>query len=416
MGKIITVFSHKGGVGKTTLVHNIGYILANHGKKVLLIDADPQMNLTAAVAGFTDSVSYGETGSEVWLQFLNNYPNLSNFLNLAAQEKEGRLKFYTTKQVYTYKQKHNANTSLGRPAIKAGDKIIFKNGGSIDLLSSSLGFSYTPRGDTPTSLPQMEFYLCNLVMNSANSLTHGLLFNIHRAIRKLKDRYDYILIDTPPSGGSILNGILFFSSDYFMVPVKPDFFSLQAIDGLFDIIRNWKAYLQPWFRSAMQDGFAEPIFLGVAPQMTKRFDIDGSKNAAHVKLWDGRINASVMVFLRGYVFFTKHSDMHNAEIWFKSLYPNSTPYIMRECCHFTGKLRDVAERAAIPVVFLNNAICDEMGETSLFVETTNVACTEEWYLAFRSILAEYTYIAEGLLRIDAANEQLNNATLPPDTH
>ena len=39
----ITVFSHKGGVGKTTLVHNLGYILADKGKRVLLIDADPQM-------------------------------------------------------------------------------------------------------------------------------------------------------------------------------------------------------------------------------------------------------------------------------------------------------------------------------------------------------------------------------------
>ena len=50
MGSIITVFSHKGGVGKTTLVHNLGYILADRGKRVLLIDADPQMNLTSAVA------------------------------------------------------------------------------------------------------------------------------------------------------------------------------------------------------------------------------------------------------------------------------------------------------------------------------------------------------------------------------
>ena len=167
MGKIITVFSHKGGVGKTTLVHNIGYILANRGKKVLLMDADPQMNLTAAVAGFTNPE--GETENNAWLSFLNDYPNLSNFLNLAAQEKADSLKFYSTRQVYTYKKKHNANLALGRQSIKEGDAITFKDNGSIDLLSSSLGFSYTPQGDTPTSLPQMEFYLCNLVMNNANA-------------------------------------------------------------------------------------------------------------------------------------------------------------------------------------------------------------------------------------------------------
>ena len=56
MAKIITFFNHKGGVGKTTLVHNLGFILADKGYKVLLIDADPQMNLTAAIYGLSTSV------------------------------------------------------------------------------------------------------------------------------------------------------------------------------------------------------------------------------------------------------------------------------------------------------------------------------------------------------------------------
>lgn len=58
MTKIITFFNHKGGVGKTTLVHNLGFLLADRGHKVLLIDADPQMNLTAAMYGLSTSVEY----------------------------------------------------------------------------------------------------------------------------------------------------------------------------------------------------------------------------------------------------------------------------------------------------------------------------------------------------------------------
>ncbi|OXM70797.1 MULTISPECIES: ParA family protein [Amycolatopsis] len=51
--RIISFFNHKGGVGKTTLLYNVGMALASHGKRILFVDLDPQANLTSAALSDT---------------------------------------------------------------------------------------------------------------------------------------------------------------------------------------------------------------------------------------------------------------------------------------------------------------------------------------------------------------------------
>lgn len=49
MAQKIALFNHKGGVSKTTTTFNLGWMLASKGKRVILVDADPQCNLTGMV-------------------------------------------------------------------------------------------------------------------------------------------------------------------------------------------------------------------------------------------------------------------------------------------------------------------------------------------------------------------------------
>lgn len=62
--KIISMFNNKGGVGKTTIIWNLGVSLAAMGKNTLLIDFDPQCNLSIATIGYEEFARYLETSRE----------------------------------------------------------------------------------------------------------------------------------------------------------------------------------------------------------------------------------------------------------------------------------------------------------------------------------------------------------------
>jgi cellulose biosynthesis protein BcsQ len=52
MSHVISLFNHKGGVSKTTTTFNLGWMLARKDQRVILVDCDPQCNLTGMVLGF----------------------------------------------------------------------------------------------------------------------------------------------------------------------------------------------------------------------------------------------------------------------------------------------------------------------------------------------------------------------------
>ena len=68
MAKQIALFNHKGGVGKTTTTFNLGWMLAEKGKKVIIVDCDPQCNLTGMVLGFKAAEDFASmyASEQVW--------------------------------------------------------------------------------------------------------------------------------------------------------------------------------------------------------------------------------------------------------------------------------------------------------------------------------------------------------------
>ncbi|MEE0865595.1 MAG: ParA family protein [Clostridia bacterium] len=171
MGKIVSLANQKGGVGKTTTTVNLGTILAKKGKKVLLIDADPQGNATSGL-GIEKEVEY------------STYDILVN---------DAKIQDAIQDTIIKNLKLCPANMSLA--------------GAEVELVS---------------------------MMSREQRLKEKL--------DEVKDEFDYILIDCPPSLGLItLNA--FTASNSVLIPVQCEYFALEGLGQLINTINLVKKHL-----------------------------------------------------------------------------------------------------------------------------------------------------------------------------
>lgn len=197
MAKTIAIFNHKGGVSKTTTAFNLGWKLARKGKRVLLVDADSQCNLTLYSIG---NYKFEEFYSN------NNKNNIKDALEPAFKSKPRLIQPVECMQI-----ERNPN--------------LFLMPGHLDLSESEvqlgLSFQLTESVGALENLPGSFSYL----------------------FQKTAEKYeiDFVVIDMNPSLSAI-NQDLLISSDYFMVPTSPDLFSFMAIKSLSRILPSWEKW------------------------------------------------------------------------------------------------------------------------------------------------------------------------------
>lgn len=189
--------NNKGGVGKTTLAFNTAVSFAEQGYKTVLVDLDPQCNLSRLALGddqFADTL------------FSSTYKDIFDVLKGVVQG--------------------GADIDLSVPFISVSE-----GKGNLFLLKGSVNLSL------------YENILVSAYGQAAagQQLGYFQISAIDRFLREkaLNEEVDIFVIDSSPSL-SLLNQVIFLGMDYFVVPMMPDAFSVQGIENLGTILEKWK--------------------------------------------------------------------------------------------------------------------------------------------------------------------------------
>ncbi|MCV2216944.1 ParA family protein [Thauera sp. Sel9] len=303
---IVTLYNHKGGVSKTTTTFNLAHLLASSGKRVLLVDADPQCNLTELCLGRViaelDAIAE-RTG------VIQELPGTS-ILEALKPRIEGEVAAVNIDAINTVK------LAEGLDLIR----------GSVDLTSieDDIAEAHSQRFAARTNLMRTYVAIGDMLTRLAQARNYHLVF-----------------IDLGPSAGA-LTRTFFLACDAFFVPVAPDRFNVQAIRTLSSIVGRWldeHAQIRDTYTSySLPVRHGQPIFLGAISQF---FKVYKGKPKPGFDVWIKRIPEQLDTYLASAL--QKHSTAD------RNLYPFPTDQLIATKIPDFGTLAPLMQEVGKPV-------------------------------------------------------------------
>lgn len=252
MHKVISLFNHKGGVSKTTTTFHLGWMLAEKGYCVVMVDTDPQCNLTGLVLDFESTPDFDD--------FYSSNPGL-NIYDALAPAFKSQPRFVEAVECVQVPE---------RPGL-----MLIPGHVNLSEYEVTLGIAQELSGS----------------LQALRNLPGAFRFFLDRVAEE--NQADFIIVDMSPSLSS-LNQNFLMTSDFFIVPAAPDFFSVMAIDSLATFLPNWidwahQASKSETLRNATYP-FPQPTlkFLGTVIQ---RFRPRKQNAASGFQTWINQINS-----------------------------------------------------------------------------------------------------------------------------
>lgn len=247
MIRTFAFYNHKGGVSKTTTTFNLAALLASrHGRKVLLIDADPQSNLTENFFAPPSEEQDELPGTSIYEALRPRFEGAAGKIDVTQIELPRHKKYENL-----YILRGDWNFSLAER-----------------YFSSALALAITE------SVHEKNTY------NVLNNLIQDLI---------TAHQFDHILVDLGPSSGAITN-LALLSCDGYFIPVTPDRFCTQAVEALANLIKVWidrhQRTIATFPAFGVQTFPGSPIFLGAVIQNFKAY---AGRTTKPYKYWEEEI-------------------------------------------------------------------------------------------------------------------------------